>query len=399
MTDMRALLSGDWYGILAAIVFAALATIGLFVGPAYAPICFGFGGIVVVAGLLRWKRPAFDRPLVALAILFAAWTWITALWSIDPQRTVDGALGIAGTFLGCVAMIAARDAIAPRAHAVLLTAAIAAVVGPVLTALDAASGYHVLLAAVGKNAHPPLISTKFDRGASYLLLLIWPLIGYAWRSGRRRLAVAVALAPILALASADAYAPRVAYVLSGIAFGFALAAPRIMAASLAIAAAVVAVALPFAVRVWGNELESFALTFRPSLAHRAEIWQFMASRLLDRPWLGWGWWTASRFRPTPEQLAQFRLLAPDGVPHPHDYWIQAWVETGLPGLVLGIAFALFAVWRAARVEAAYRPFALAAAACALLLSYPSFDLATDSWWAALAAVALLFSILPRAARA
>jgi hypothetical protein len=46
---------------------------------------------------------------------------------------------------------------------------------------------------------------------------------------------------------------------------------------------------------------------------------------------------------------------------------------------------------------AYRPFALGCCASVFVVALASFDLASDSWWAALAAAGLLFSILPRPA--
>jgi hypothetical protein len=72
-----------------------------------------------------------------------------------------------------------------------------------------------------------------------------------------------------------------------------------------------------------------------------------------------------------------------------------WVETGVFGVAIGLAFVLLVLWRVWKLPRAHRPFALACCASVFIIALASFDLATDSWWAALAATGLLFSILPR----
>jgi O-antigen ligase len=82
-------------------------------------------------------------------------------------------------------------------------------------------------------------------------------------------------------------------------------------------------------------------------------------------------------------MAGYLYVSPDGV-YPHNQWIEAWLELGLPGVLLGLAL----VWLALRrCRSAY---AIAAVAAALVMSGLNFEITTDSWWAALAASALLF---------
>jgi O-antigen ligase len=59
----------------------------------------------------------------------------------------------------------------------------------------------------------------------------------------------------------------------------------------------------------------------PSWAARIDIWTFAVSRSLDKPWLGWGYESARQFIP----------VIPD---HPHNLSLQAWLEMGIPGLLL-----------------------------------------------------------------
>ncbi|HVZ30436.1 MAG TPA: O-antigen ligase family protein [Asticcacaulis sp.] len=58
-----------------------------------------------------------------------------------------------------------------------------------------------------------------------------------------------------------------------------------------------------------------------SWAARIDIWTYAVNRSLEKPWLGWGYESARRFDP----------YIPD---HPHNLSLQAWLELGIPGLLL-----------------------------------------------------------------
>jgi len=59
----------------------------------------------------------------------------------------------------------------------------------------------------------------------------------------------------------------------------------------------------------------------PSWAARIDIWSFTVERCLEKPIWGWGYEAA-------------RLFEPDIPEHPHNMSMQAWLELGIPGLVL-----------------------------------------------------------------
>ena len=72
------------------------------------------------------------------------------------------------------------------------------------------------------------------------------------------------------------------------------------------------------------------------------------------------------------------------------------METGFLGLLLGLAFALLVLWRIFALAPALRPYAFAAYVMAMAVASLGFEITTDSWWAALAASAALFSLFDRA---
>ena len=69
----------------------------------------------------------------------------------------------------------------------------------------------------------------------------------------------------------------------------------------------------------------------PSWAARIDIWSFAAGKSLEKPVWGWGFESARNFAP----------IIPD---HPHNMSLQAWLELGLPGLVLLAAFWFSVFW-------------------------------------------------------
>ncbi len=69
----------------------------------------------------------------------------------------------------------------------------------------------------------------------------------------------------------------------------------------------------------------------PSWAARVEIWSYTVNRALEKPLFGWGYEAARRFAP----------VIPD---HPHNMSLQAWLELGIPGLLLLAAFWFAVFW-------------------------------------------------------
>ena len=157
--------------------------------------------------------------------------------------------------------------------------------------------------------------------------------------------------------------------------------------------AVVALASPWIVRGLDNRALPLVANIKSSVTHQLEIWDYMTARITERPLSGWGWLTANMLPIRPEELARYHWVGANGTPHPHDFWLQLWVETGVLGAILGSSFALLVLWRAWRQPIKIRPFALAAVAATFISSLASFNLATDAWWCAVTATGLLFALM------
>jgi len=125
--------------------------------------------------------------------------------------------------------------------------------------------------------------------------------------------------------------------------------------------------------------------------HRLEIWDYMSARILERPLTGWGLGVAKVVPIHADELATYLYADATGI-YPHNQWIELWLETGLLGIVLALALVLLALWR---IRGRWGAYGLAAVAAALTASLLNFEITTDSWWAALAAAAVLYRLLPK----
>jgi len=371
-----------------------MAIAGTFIGSGYAAAAFGFGLLLFLGGASRRQWPDFDRPLLAIAILFVALCWASSVWSIAPQHTIHGALQITLIFAGCLLLLGGNRYLRRNAHTILYATVIAAGIGAALALFDFRTDFPIMRHFLPANAFWVAVGAKMDRGLSYLIFLVWPLFAYAWQFRRRAWACGLAALVAALIASSYGITAQLSLATGLVAFAIAIVAPRLVAVGLAAVTCIAAALTPILALDFGARLLPLAARIKNTAVHRLEIWDYMSRRALERPLTGWGWWTAHMLPIRPEELARYQYVTANGSPHPHGNWVQLWVETGIGGVALGLAFVLLILWRAWRLPRPYRPFALACCASVFTIALASFDLATDSWWAALAATGLLFTILP-----
>ena len=373
--------------------FVMLPTIGLAAGPSYATLMFGLAGVWCLGDLALGRSwPAMDRPFVALAGGFLVLCWASVAWSIVPAASLRAAgqetAIFAALLLLCVPRCA-RDGLADRLFPVLL---VACVVGPLLAGVDMVSGFRLEALVSGK---PGLAAaTKYNRGLDYLVLIAWPVLGYAL--GRRwwwrglLLALAVVAIEVMGLSLAG----RVAALVGLAVLILAWVLPRLVSLGLAAGTGVLVPWLPLLLRSVTAHRAALAPYLKPSGMHRLEIADYMTARVFERPLLGWGLLSAKSVPIRPEELARYAYVDPAGV-YPHNQWLELWVELGVMGAAAGLALAGLVLWRIGRLPVAMRPFAWAAFASAMAIACVNYEITTDSWWAALGACAVLFGLLGR----
>ena len=399
-----------------------LAVAGLLFFPVavFAPIQLSGLLALTTAGLLffyararRWPRLdwALWLPLVALVL----WADTTLLWAVDAELGATEALRFAAMIVGAAVVVAGARTLDDDGRArVARFLVLGTAIGAVLLAVEIATRGAILEAGramLGRDG-PFIFSVAFNRATAAIAVLAWPVALVHLRRRHPFRAAATIAFGLFAIVLLDKNASAIALTLGGLAFAAAWFAGRAMAGALAIAIAAATLAAPL---VPQHVLEPKAVArAHPDISfseyHRLIIWRFVAEKIVERPLHGWGM-NASRVIPGGKELEITAIpeRAPRGsgdnpaekLPlHPHSAPLQLWLELGLPGAVLGAAFAAIVAWRLRdrTMDRATRATALGCLVSAATIFFMSFSVWQSWWLAALAFVTTFIHAAPKPER-
>ncbi|HSE80041.1 MAG TPA: O-antigen ligase family protein [Alphaproteobacteria bacterium] len=294
---------------------------------------------------VRLRVPAATSLLVAS---FALWAAASAAWAEQP-RLVWPALGqfaamsIAG--LALFAFVGALDV--ERRRGIEAALLVGAAVAWLLLAIEWASGlvFERSIAArfFVKEVYHGFI---FNRGAAMLSMLVWP----AALAAARRLGPWAGVATVVSVAALLTQFESMAALLGlaggGIVALCALRWPRVTGPALAAVLVAGALAAPWIVRIPLGETFGARTDVSISITHRIKIWRFVSDAIGERPAVGWGLNAArelpgrlstdgaARIAPTTEEISL----------HPHNAFLQIWLELG----VVGVVMTCLLLWRVTR---------------------------------------------------
>jgi len=326
-------------------------------------------------------------------IAFIAWVFISLLWS---QVGLNGIWAAFSILLLCVAgfifmgVIEALDSRQTRiAQTILMSAGVAMVSLFLFEHLT--DGVFAKFLKGRTSSHMDFIG----RGLSILISVIWPVIALILMRKGKRVWVAI----LIAVAGATAYQ----YPNEAMFLGFAIGSFTFIAGLWMRRATVVFVFGVFMLFVITGPKIAHTIMNVPAVKakavsilghrqHRLNIWEFVSSKVEDRPLVGHGFRMSRLFGAeenkyyleTREQfgVSRWRLKLPL---HPHNISLQIWLELGLIGIILylGIIFGICRIiwtWRGPPVWAA-----ALGASTASYLTVSSISLgAWQSWWLATA---------------
>lgn len=327
----------DRHGTRAALAAALLFPFLLIHAPSGAEIVIAALaiGVLVRMALLR-DASALRAPWVLAAAGFWAWGVATTAFAGGEAERIGMALAwvrfpLAALALGVWVLAEAR---ARRWMLVSVGAAVAWVVLEVWVQL--AFGRSLS----GRLPHPDGILTGpfgWARAGPFLALLLWPplLVAAAWLAARWG-ALAAAAPAALALATVFLTGQRLAalQVLAGLGAG-ALLLPALRRAAFvgALAGVAALAALPVLAPDAFRRLVLDLASGAPARAYLDVFAQGFAA-VGAAPWTGWG---QDGFRAACAALARG-----DCASHPHNVYLEAAVEAGLPGLLLFLSFSALA---------------------------------------------------------
>jgi O-antigen ligase len=335
----------------------------------------------------RWPHPPrFAIIFLSLFIIFCA---ISLIWDInlkDGARKLLDIAAIAVSALVLTGLSVGMNVAQRRRLAIALIGGIC--VGLILLGIETVFDFPLYRAVMG-GSDPKLTDLiESKRAVDALPLLVWPAclalaaIELVW------LGVFLAVFFTVMCFMLTASSATLGMVLSLIVFGVAWAATKGMRRLLqAGTLAAFALVIPFSIWAYDNGAATSSLLKR-SAQHRMEIWHFAALRSLDWPLFGHGI-NASRDIPNGGAVSMF--LGPDKpiIPlHPHNGFLQIWLELGLTGVTIVAGLLLFLLNATRKWPVKTQPFALATYGAGIIIAGLAFGL-WQTWWMA----TLAFSVV------
>jgi exopolysaccharide production protein ExoQ len=377
-------------------IYIVATTIGAFAGGLWALL--GIGGALLVFALIwlaKRRAPRFDRTLSLFVLSSLAIVALLNFQSSDAAVSWHMLLQQAMIMLPLLLWFSpdiAENVYSPRFFSRVVFAAF---IGVSALAIEFALGGPLLRAVslLHLAKGPSAYLFEYNRGVSYIAVMAMPLIGYLWIKGLRKEAILLIVILALPFSMTESRATKVAFILGLTVAGAAAFFPRLVKYSLA-TTLFASLAMPFAVtrlylfhHDWINHLP-------PSWHNRVEIWDYMSYRIFDRPWLGWGMGT-SRLLPYDQPHGSTYQYIASNAGHPHDAILHLWVEIGVPGVALGVIFALLMLYKASRFPKPIVPFAYGAWMAAFCISAVAYNFWDDSLFSLFALTAFAFILLER----
>lgn len=225
----------------------------------------------------------------------------------------------------------------------------------------------------------------FNRPLLTVLLLAGPLAALLALRGHRLAALALLAVAAFAILRSISGAAALGLLAGLAAFGAARLLPR--RAAVGLMALVLGLAFALA-PVEGDVLDRFM----PEAAHarltqsssraRVAIAQSFGAAVAQAPWIGSGYGVSARFAEVPAA----RVLEPEmramlAVGHPHNSFLQIWVELGLVGAVLAALVAFLALRAAAGLPRLLFAASLGLGGAAVAVMFVEHG-AWQGWWTA-----------------
>lgn len=373
-------------------------------GPIMALATLGVAPWVIVTGVLLSAAAARREGLAllprgalpaALAV-FIIWAAIASTWSTARPHAVFTTVELVYTLGPAALLMRLAWTLDDGTREAAIRALVAGLaVGLVLLAIETFGNMAIYRLANGLSWSAPYKENIRDYPATAGVLAALVVASAAVRAGApRRAAWTLGLFFVVVMAT-HSLSAKVGIVVALAVVWFAMRAERRVEQVLAgVTMAGFVLAIPVALALKRLGLED--ATWLPgSSRQRVEIWSFAADRILHRPLFGWGF-DASRHIDNAGHVSKFLPPGSSIIPlHPHDLFLQVWLELGVPGVLIVGALMLTALRSVRRLGPAIRPFALAAYAAAIAMSSTAFG-ATQGWWmASLAAAMIGFNLTGR----
>jgi exopolysaccharide production protein ExoQ len=361
----------------------------LFLAVAAALASAALGALIGLSALAERLRKALMQPASVTALLLLALVIGGIPFAHAPRASLLQFAQFAGVAVSGLLLAACLPDVAPRKRALLFAGGFIAAAA--LMAADLNTGLWLRSLTGGRET-----TYTYNRGLVTLVLLAWPLLALILSARKMWLAAPVVILLPLAILSGESAAAVVALATGAAVFPVAALLPRLtrwigLGAMLAL----------LAVQPWFGTIMQTVLTGafhdRFKGAHssdRVDIWLSFEAAARAKWLVGSGFGSSANLQNAPVAA----LVPPDrvtllGASHPHNAFLQVWVELGLAGAALTAALIVLLFLGIGRMRPALQPFALTCVAISALVALVSHGAWQPWWWAAIAACIAHFATL------
>lgn len=353
------------------------------------------------------------RPTPASVLLVAllGWAGLTILWSDRPEKSLEYWFDVSLMILFVVLAleVSARPLPDRLGHLIFSWGLIILTLTAGIMAVNLATDLPLLRALHDAGLITDQVTEPMlNRSLTFLVLLVWPFLAIltgrapqlrAWVRGGALIGLTVAA--ILLGASAAAL---VAMVIGACGACGALAIPpKRLRQGLRAILVVTVLAGPWLLTHALPHARSAADAIPASAQHRIEILALYSFPLSERPLTGWGLLSATTVPKTPvppEDADLFQHSDPLTMTvHPHNNFVQLWIDLGVPGILLVTALGWLAIdYIGRQASAAQRACATGACLSVLTVASTAYGVWQADWLAQVVLCVLLFRLSARGPR-
>jgi exopolysaccharide production protein ExoQ len=333
---------------------------------------------------IRITRNSAFKTAFALLI----WMFLSIAWAHDPKGSLSQFWQFVVPLSFGVVLAITFPRIAPRYRGPLWAGAI--FLASTLIALDILTGLHLR-----KILSTRVVDYQYNRSLVVLIILVWPTLALLLIRGPRLYALAVV--PVFIAIFLGASGSAILASLVGIAvFPLAWYFPRVTRQIVLIALFLLIASGPMIGTVSKRTLDQRAheILAESHSAERQSLWLGYEAAAQEKLGKGYGFGASKGLFADPmTQKLSPELREPLKDTHPHNGFLQIWIELGLTGALLFAVLAVFLMRWIAVSPVTMQPFMLTWVAVISVISTVSHG-AWQPWWiAAIAASAVGFITL------
>lgn len=379
-----------YYGLFAAcLALVPLLTISFPRAIAYVPALAGVAGFAAYYFVFRVK-PVLSRPAILISGGIVALMFVSSLWAIDPEQSLERALKtspllIAGAlFISCIMMIRI-DLLRPHLRflpwAVFITA--------LAVAIELGLNFP-LYRMIRGEFDIELSRSIFNRATVTVILLLIPALAIMGHYYSRKICALVFLCTIIPLLLlGESQSAQLALMIGGLVYFLYPCRWKAIWPVTAVLIYSFMLALPFifiwAFNQWAADVQTMPVLGRGggNAGSRMEIWDYVSRYALQNPLYGYG---VEATKQVPHFDTQQLYQKGDTILHPHNYALQLWMEFGVIGITLCGAMMGWLLMQMGKLAVPQARVAVSTLFTVLVVSSTGYGL-WQGWW-----LGLLFTV-------